>query len=117
MVKGSRGSDNSKYILSKASSRQDSLLSLNTHNLNHSLSKKLKTINIEEELEKENKERLKIDVRWQEFIKFKQRNVKFDYEVLQEMGRGAFGSVSKVFLKDSQLLRAMKSIKKSSLIK
>lgn len=66
----------------------------------------------------EQKKKEKIDVRWEDFIKLKSKNVKSDYELMQELGRGAFGTVSKVRMKNSnKLLRAMKSIKKSSLIK
>jgi len=61
--------------------------------------------------------RQKIDVNWGSFIKLKTKNFEEDYCVVQELGRGAFGTVSKVMLRSTKLMRAMKSIKKSSLIK
>ena len=59
----------------------------------------------------------KIYMNWGSFIKIKAKNFEEDYCVVQELGRGAFGTVSKVMLRSTKLMRAMKSIKKSSLIK
>lgn len=61
--------------------------------------------------------RQKIEVNWGSFIKLKNKNFELDYQVVQELGSGAFGTVSKVMLRTTKLARAMKSIKKSSLIK
>lgn len=58
-----------------------------------------------------------IKIKWNSFIKLKKKNFLEDYVVLKEIGKGGFGTVSKVQAKYSGVMRAAKKIKKSSLAK
>lgn len=54
---------------------------------------------------------------WGSFIKLRQKNYVSSYRIIKELGRGGYGVVYRVQMKNSELQRAMKSIKKSSLLK
>lgn len=56
-----------------------------------------------------------IKIRWNSFIKMKKKNYLEDYTVVKEIGRGGFGTVSKVIAKYTGVVRAAKKIKKSAL--
>lgn len=51
------------------------------------------------------------------FIHLKQGNISEEYKIGETLGEGAFGHVSKVTHKSTLMVRAMKCIKKTSLIK
>lgn len=57
----------------------------------------------------------KVTVRWNKFIQMKQKRFTDDYEVISEIGRGGFGSVYKVMMKNGRIFRAAKKIMKDSL--
>lgn len=58
-----------------------------------------------------------IKIKWNSFIKLKKKNYLDDYVVIKEIGKGGFGTVSKVQAKYTGVMRAAKKIKKSSLAK
>ena len=60
---------------------------------------------------------LEIKVKWNDFIKMKERNYLDDYEIIRQIGRGGFGKVNKVRSKYTGIYRAAKKIKKSNLDK
>lgn len=59
----------------------------------------------------------KVVVQWNQFIKIKSKNYLEDYMQIKEIGRGSFGTVSKVCKKNRKLYRAAKIIKMSSVNK
>ena len=58
-----------------------------------------------------------VKIKWNSFIKMKKKSYLEEYTIIQEIGRGAFGTVSKVKAKYTGVIRAAKKIKKSSLAK
>lgn len=58
---------------------------------------------------------MKVKVKWNEFIKMKKKKFSDDYYVLEEIGKGGFGSVYKVTNKSNLILRAAKRINKRNL--
>lgn len=58
-----------------------------------------------------------IKIKWNSFIKMKKKNYLEEYIVIKEIGKGGFGTVSKVKAKYTGVLRAAKKIKKSALAK
>lgn len=58
-----------------------------------------------------------IKIKWNSFIKMKKSNYLEEYAVLQEIGRGGFGTVNKVKAKFTGVMRAAKKIKKSNMCK
>lgn len=58
----------------------------------------------------------RIGVNWHSFVKIKKKNYLEDYVFLKEIGKGAYGSVSKVKMKYGGLLRAAKVIKSSLIV-
>ena len=56
---------------------------------------------------------IQIDPR--KFLKIKETLITDDYEFLNEIGKGSFGSVFKAFNKKSNEVRAIKKINKSTL--
>jgi predicted Ser/Thr protein kinase len=57
----------------------------------------------------------KVRVKWNEFIKIKRKRFTDDYVMLREIGKGTFGFVYKVILKNSNIYRAAKKIEKKNL--
>lgn len=51
-----------------------------------------------------------MEVKWNKFIKMKRKNFLSDYSVVREVGRGGFGCVYKVAMKNSNIFRAAKKI-------
>ena len=58
-----------------------------------------------------------IKIKWNSFIKMKKKSYLEDYTIVSEIGKGGFGTVSKVKAKYTGVMRAAKKIKKSSLAK
>jgi predicted Ser/Thr protein kinase len=52
----------------------------------------------------------KVKVKWHSFIKMKKKKFTDDYYVLKEIGRGGFGSVYKVRMRNGKIYRAAKKI-------
>mgnify|MGYP000971776063 CR=1 FL=1 len=44
-----------------------------------------------------------VEVKWNKFIKMKKRNFQEDYRIVNEIGRGGFGCVYKVVMKNGQI--------------
>jgi calcium-dependent protein kinase len=59
----------------------------------------------------------KIAVQWNAFVKIKKKNYLEDYIFIKEIGKGAYGYVSKIKMKYGGLLRAAKVIKSESIAK
>ena len=61
----------------------------------------------------ENQQKLggRIEVHWSLFVKIKKKNFLEDYVFIKELGRGAYGSVSKIKMKYGSQCRAVKIIK------
>lgn len=57
----------------------------------------------------------KVKVKWNEFIKMKKKKFTEDYTIIREIGRGGFGCVYKVMMKNGKIARAAKKIDKSQL--
>lgn len=70
-----------------------------------------------EENVEEAKEAVEIKVKWNSFIKTKQKNYLDDYTIIREIGRGGYGKVNKVISKYTGIYRAAKKIKKAGLAK
>ena len=60
-------------------------------------------------------ERILID--WNAFVKIKKKNYLEDYVFMKEIGRGAYGTISKIKMKYGGLSRAAKTIKSSAIIR
>lgn len=58
-----------------------------------------------------------IKIKWNNFIKMKNKNYLEEYTIIKEIGKGGFGTVSKVRAKYTGVIRAAKKIKKSALAK
>ena len=58
-----------------------------------------------------------IKIKWNSFIKMRKMNYLDEYIVLQEIGKGGFGTVNKVKAKFTGVIRAAKKIKKSNMCK
>lgn len=56
-----------------------------------------------------------VEVKWNKFIKMKKRNFQEDYKIVNEIGRGGFGCVYKVVMKNGHIQRAAKKINKDRL--
>ena len=56
-------------------------------------------------------------VQWNTFIKIKKKNYLEDYIFVKEIGKGAFGTVSKIKMKYGGLYRAAKVIKGAAFTK
>ena len=56
-----------------------------------------------------------VKVKWDHFIKMKRRQFLDDYKILTEIGRGGYGSVYRVIMKNGNILRAAKKISKNKL--
>lgn len=56
-----------------------------------------------------------VKVKWDHFIKMKRRQFLDDYKILTEIGRGGYGSVYRVVMKNGNILRAAKKISKNKL--
>ena len=67
--------------------------------------------------EEEEKGLEEVKIKWNSFIKMKKKSFLEEYTVIKEIGRGGFGTVSKVKAKYTGVVRAAKKIKKSSLAK
>lgn len=60
-------------------------------------------------------ERITID--WNAFVKIKKKNYLEDYVFIKEIGRGAYGTISKIKMKYGGIPRAAKTIKSSAIIR
>ena len=58
-----------------------------------------------------------VKVKWDHFIKMKKKKFIDDYKILDEIGRGGYGAVYRVQMKNTQILRAAKKIAKNKLKK
>lgn len=56
-------------------------------------------------------------MQWNSFIKIKKKSYLQDYIFIKEIGKGAYGAVSKIKMKYGGLLRAVKIIKSADIIK
>lgn len=57
----------------------------------------------------------RILVQWSSFIKIKKKNYLDDYIHIKEIGKGAFGTVSKIKMKYGGMYRACKTVKMSAI--
>ncbi len=71
----------------------------------------------EEEITQEESVIEEIKIKWNSFIKMKKKNYLEEYTIIKEIGKGGFGTVSKVKAKFTGVVRAAKKIKKSALAK
>ena len=60
-------------------------------------------------------EQRKIGVNWNSFVKIKKKNYLEDYIFMKQIGKGAFGEVTKLKMKYGGMLRAAKIIKSSTI--